>query len=837
MVELLAPAGTWQSFKAAVESGADAVYLSGKNFGARAFADNFANDDLKRAVDYAHLRNTAVHVTVNILIDNKEIQKLADYLCYLYSIGVDAIIVQDLGVAKIAQTVVPDLPMHASTQMSVNNLETVKMLEELNFRRVVLAREVTLADIQLICANTAIEIETFIHGAICVCYSGQCLMSSMIGGRSGNRGCCAQPCRLPYTLVDKDDNDLLQSAEAGQYLLSPRDMRTIDMIPDLIKAGVKSFKIEGRMKKPEYVTVVVKAYRNKIDSFYNNSISYNKEKTDRELAQIFNRDFTTAYLKNRPGKTMISDKKPNNRGMLIGRVYQYDYSSHLAQIKLSDDLSIGDKIDLWVKVGGRINQNITSMKIGKTAVDTAHKGDIVTIKLPSHVHEHDRVFKVFDMTLAEKTKPFFTSSDPVRRIPLNMKLTAHIGSPVRIDIVDTDNITASFTAEFIAEEALKRPLNYDTIHKQMSRLGNTIYFLAELSCDIDDNVMVPMSILNELRRNVINKIIEKRQQRFLRPKITAPNCKKNFFAHEQHHTGTVPQLFVSVDTIDKLSGAAAHCDGILLGGDSYTGRPLTSDDYRAASRICRDTDTALYLNLPRILRQDQMGYIDSLITHIDIENFSGIYVNTLGQLRKLRTIFAKINKFLPIWTDFSMNVFNNASIAFLKELTIQGVTLSPELNLAQIKNILSFSTLPAEIIVQGNIELMVSEYCIPGSFLGGVDSGSCTAPCKRNNFYLKDRKNEHFPVISDQFCHMHILNGRELVMLAHIPDLSHIGLSRIRIDGRYMNINKLKQTVKIYKEVLKKGKYHPIFQNNSIETIEGSNFTRGHFFRGIILND
>ena len=329
MIELLAPAGSIEALKAAVESGADAVYLSGQMFGARAYANNFDEQGLKEAIEFAHLRNVKIHVTVNTLVDNAEIPELVEYLRYLYEVGADAILVQDFGVAKIAHEIVPDLPMHASTQMTVNNLAGVLALQELGFSRVVLSREVTLKDIRHICRNCNVEIEVFAHGALCVCYSGQCLMSSMIGGRSGNRGRCAQPCRLPYSLVDKNGQNVLK--DAGQYLLSPRDMNTIEL--DLIEAGVASLKLEGRMKKPEYVAVVVNSYRQKIDAFYQKTDLV--EDVQKNLSQIFNRDFTTAYLEKKQGKFMMSDKRPNNRGRLIGRVVRYDDKLRRAIIKLS----------------------------------------------------------------------------------------------------------------------------------------------------------------------------------------------------------------------------------------------------------------------------------------------------------------------------------------------------------------------------------------------------------------------------------------------------------------------------------------------------------------------
>ncbi|MBQ1919938.1 MAG: U32 family peptidase, partial [Selenomonas sp.] len=360
MVELLAPAGSREALIAAVESGANAVYLAGSQFGARAYANNFDEDGLREAIHFAHLRDVLINVTVNTIVDDTEIPALKDYLRFLRDAGADALLVQDLGVARIAREIIPDMPLHASTQMTVHSLEGVLALQEMGFTRVVLSRELSLKEIKYICANSDVEIEVFMHGALCVCYSGQCLMSSMIGGRSGNRGRCAQPCRLPYTLVDEQGQDVLGD-KAGSYLLSPRDINTIDVIPDLIGAGVASLKIEGRMKRPEYVATVVSTYRAAIDMYLAGQ-DYRVDQSARDnLAQIFNRDFTTAYLVNRPGKNMMSDRRPNNRGLLIGRVTAYDWDKRLVTVKLSGRLALGDQVDFWVKVGGRVTATLSDM--------------------------------------------------------------------------------------------------------------------------------------------------------------------------------------------------------------------------------------------------------------------------------------------------------------------------------------------------------------------------------------------------------------------------------------------------------------------------------------------
>ena len=344
MVELLAPAGNFDALKAAVNAGADAIYLAGENFGARAYAQNFSRENLADAVKFSHLRDVKIHVTANTILSDDELENFADYIKFLKKIHVDAILVQDLGAAKIIRTVAPEIPLHASTQMTIHNLEGVKFLEKIGFSRVVLSRELSLAEIEKISKNSSIETEIFIHGAICVCYSGQCLMSSMIGGRSGNRGRCAQPCRLPYKLVDANGKNFLENS-AGEYILSPKDFNTLEILPKILQTGVNSLKIEGRMKRPEYVATVVKVYRDAIDGV----ISTDSQK---KLAQIFNRDFTTAYLEKNPGKNFISDKRPNNRGVLVGRVTKI--AENKITLKTSEKISVGDQIEIWVKVGGRV---------------------------------------------------------------------------------------------------------------------------------------------------------------------------------------------------------------------------------------------------------------------------------------------------------------------------------------------------------------------------------------------------------------------------------------------------------------------------------------------------
>lgn len=826
MIELLAPAGSMEALKAAVESGADAIYLSGKMFGARAYANNFDEQGLKEAIEFAHLRNVKIHVTVNTLVDNSEIPALADYFRFLYEIGADAVLVQDLGAARLAQLVAPDLPLHASTQMTVNNLAGVLALQELGFSRVVLSREVTLKDIIHICRNSDVEIEVFAHGALCVCYSGQCLMSSMIGGRSGNRGRCAQPCRLPYTLVDKNNNNVLK--DAGQYLLSPRDMNTLELIPEFIEAGVVSLKLEGRMKKPEYVAVVVDAYRQKIDSYYSHTEV--QEDIQKNLSQIFNRDFTTAYLEKKQGKFMMSDKRPNNRGRLVGRVIRYDDNKRQAIMKLTDDVNIGDTIDFWVKVGGRVSTNVSKIIYKNKEIISANAGMEVIIPVPNRVHPHDRIFKVFDANLMQKARSYYTSASPIRKINLNIEAIAKLNEPFMLKATDEDGYSAQITSDFIVETALKRAMDKSTVQKQMERLGNTIYQLENLSCTIDENVIVPMSVMNDTRRLLIEKLMSMRLEAYHRPQIAKIDNTiwQQDLASKSFNQTNKPQLVVAVDTIAKVQTAIDNqADIVLFGGESYNHQFITAEMYAEATRLCREANIKIAFATPRIMRDNEQTAFTNWLTKIKDIAPDMIYAHTLAQMYLIKQ-FTDIT----IWADFSFNVYNDVTLTFLNNYDIKGATVSPELNFKQIKTLNEASTLPLECIVHGNMELMVSEYCVLGSFLGNLDKGTCTKPCEKNNYWLCDRKNEKFPIVTDQYCHMHLLNAKELNMLAHVPEFTNLHIDRIRLDGRYMSKEKLAKFTKLYKEIIIEGKNHLALMPENITKYE-QNITRGHYFRGV----
>ena len=911
MIELLAPAGSREALVAAVESGADAVYLAGNMFGARAYADNFDEEGMREAIRFAHLRGVHVHVTVNTIMDSRELPELKKYLRFLYEAGADAVLVQDLGAARIVRETVPELPMHASTQMTVHNLDGVRALEALGFSRVVLSREVTLEAVRHICAQAKAEIEVFVHGALCVCYSGQCLMSSMIGGRSGNRGRCAQPCRLPYTLVDEKDNDLLGDS-AGKYLLSPRDMNTISLLPELLSAGVTSLKIEGRMKRPEYVAVAVGCYRRAVDSYLSGDFAV-PEEDSRALAQIFNRDFTTAYLEKKQGRNMMSDKRPNNRGLMLGRVQEYHpltEDSGLAVLRLSDGISAGDQVDFWVKVGGRVTATVQDMQLvtgirGKNTPKNARKniskdarkkqdrnqaknlaknvsslnmqnllpvekaaaGDVVALTVKGRVFPGDRVFKVYDGKLMESAKAMYSTGAPVRRFGVGAVVRAAAGQPLVLTLTDEDGHTAEAETEFIGQEAMKRPLTEETLMKQIGRLGTSIFTLTELKAEILGNVMVPVSELNEVRRKCVEQlenmrladfqaeaekaraeasaavraglanfysVIEKTVPENIRsPKAGEPAselCRQteNVRSRNRGETG----ITVVADDLAKLSAALeGGADRIVFGGENYRHEAVTLPMHEMAVKLAKAAGAEVVFNTPRIIRDGELPAFHKWLESIRDMGAAAISVHNIGSLYAARQLTG-----LPVEADFSLISYNSEALRHLAELGVSRAVLSPELNMAQLSELAGQSPVPVECLVEGNLELMVSEYCCTGSFLGGLDRGSCGAPCVTSgkSFFLKDRKDIKFPLVMDQYCHMHLLNSSRLSMLPHAMKFRDMGISSLRIDGRYMDEGQLRKTVRNYRRYMAYPAELTEAEKKAVQQLEGENITRGHYFRGVL---
>ena len=426
-IELLSPAGDFECLKAAIQNGANAVYLGTDSFNARMSANNFDTENLKEAVNYAHLRNVKINLTLNTLIKNEEFSDALQIAKNAAEIGVDAIIVQDLGLAKKIIELFPNIEVHASTQLTSHNLESVKKLEAIGFKRVVLSRELNIDEIRHICNNTNIEIEVFIHGALCISYSGQCLLSSMIGSRSGNRGRCAQACRLPYELLEND-----KVIDKG-YLLSPKDLCSIDYLKDLIDAGVASFKIEGRMKKPEYVAIVTSIYRKYINNILETGFSENLSNNDyNDLLQVFNRGgFSSGHISSNPNQNLVFKEKQNNMGIYLGKVYDYNKNKGYVKLQIENsNLEIGDSVSINDCV-----YHVSELLINDKNVKTSSISDKITIgrMKGNNIRKNSKIYKIESKSLNYKALQTFSNVENIKT-KLEGKIIVHKNSPITLEV-------------------------------------------------------------------------------------------------------------------------------------------------------------------------------------------------------------------------------------------------------------------------------------------------------------------------------------------------------------------------------------------------------------------
>lgn len=839
--ELLAPAGGREALVAAVQNGADAVYLGGRLFNARRGAENFDMDQLAWAVEYAHMRGVKVYVTVNILLADTELREAVRFLRDIYNAGADAAIVQDLGLIRLARLVVPELELHASTQMTAHNLPGVEFLRNAGLKRVVLAREMDLESVRRIRERAGVQLETFVHGALCVCYSGQCLMSSLIGGRSGNRGRCAQPCRLEYRLVDEKGRPVADGEQVGEYLLSPRDLNLSGHIPRLIKAGIDSFKIEGRMRRPEYVATVVRVYRALIDRALAGGEFGVTEEEAVDLAQIFNRGFSTGYFFGVPGRDLMSFKRPNNRGVLLGRVRRYNQRSGRVEIELEAPLASGDGIEVWVTRGGRVGAEVHGLWVKGKQVESAPAGAVVEIELQGHVRPGDRVFKTHDAALINRALKSYASSRELLDIPLDMRVRARVDEPMTLEADDREGVIARVQTSRVAEPAQKRPLTAEFLAGQLDRLGNTPFTLGRLECDIEGNVMMPVSEINDVRRRVVDMIARERARRRMPAPLAADEVERKLAAVLGARGGTPPRRFPQLAA--AVGGPAAvraavenGADIVYYTGEGFRGRDKpTREEISDARGLCRKAGAAFVPVTPRILHDVELErYREEIDSILDIGP-DGIMLAGYGLLPVLREMID-----LPLAADFPLNVFNRQSILFLLEQGLSRVTLSPELTGEQVRELAAGVPAETELIVHGFLPLMVSRYCAVGSLLGGkAGDAACKAPCRSGTYALLDRKGVIFPVETDSRCLMHVFNSRELCLLDTLPYLAGTGLSVLRIEARREDANYVARAVRAYRKVLdglrNTPKRLPDLEAAVCElTAGGPGYTRGHYYRGVM---
>ena len=809
IMELLAPAGTMENFMAALESGADAIYLGGKVFNARAHAANFGIDELREAVRLAHILDVSVYVTVNILIGDTELGELENYLKDLDSIGVDAIIVQDLAVAEIAKRVAPNIHLHGSTQMTAATLDAVRFYESLGFTRVVLARELSLKEIQHICKHCKAEIEVFVHGALCVCYSGQCLMSSFIGGRSGNRGACAQPCRLPYELLDSKGESVLPKHEA--YLLSPKDLNYSEHMNELVAAGVTSFKVEGRMKKVSYVRQVIGTYREILDKA---SIQENQRKA---LASGFNRGFSTAYLEDTVGRQMMTVVAPNHQGKPIGESYTKKGEVYLS---LTEPIEQGSLVKIL-----QSNGSVTYYTVDDewTCVsDTLYKGRPAEGLAVGQLYLASTPKNTKSRGLQEFTRKYDMS------VYLSVGSNGETNYTELTAILDS-GLSVTVTNEYVPAIANKVPTSLEKVTEQLGRLGNTLFRLSYV--DIPDGpYMWPASVLNALRRDAVTALetalITHHVESWQALQVTG-DVDYDFKAQHELSYDTCPMISARVDEIEGVKAAiSGGAQKIVFGGDRLSRIPYALSIYDEVARLCAQSDVICTFATPRVVKDDEVEAYKHTLEAIVQAHPDSISIHVPQALLWLR----ELGYTGAIEADTGLNIFNTPTLHFWEQLHISCVNPSQELTLKQITELAKHSHVPIETMIHGYTEMMISEYCAIASFVGTGSKVNCPMPCVKESYSLKDRKGEIFPIRTDPYCRMHIMNSHEMDMRAYVPMLLQKGICILRIDGRHMKPNYVQDIVSQYVSIANGTIDAPPKKVDS----QGESITRGHYFRGIL---
>lgn len=814
-VELLAPAGNMECLHAAVKAGADAVYLGAGHFNARRGADNFSLENLAEACDYAHLRGVKIYLTLNTVVLPSELPDALELARQAYRCGVDAFIVQDIGISIELSRIMPDVEVHVSTQMNIHDEDGLRAAAALGATRVTLARELSLAEIARLhelAEELGVELESFAHGALCICYSGQCFMSSLVGGRSANRGRCAQACRLPYELHNRALRKTLDAP--GEHLLSPKDLCTANLIPELLHAGVASLKIEGRMKSPEYVQAVVGVYRAVIDRVeaaidrdgIDSAVASDapelraSEEEMNVLSEAFSRGFTTAYLKGKRGNEIMSYGRPNNRGVFVGRVAKV--REGLVFIDPETELHVGDLIEFWTNRGHFVHT------IGEFKTDRAGR---VFFPVERAVGKGDRVFRVRNAEAA------FVDDDKLPSVAVCARAELRIGQPALLTFTVAAG-DASVTVEGPEVEAARtKAITEKEVREHIDRMGTTPFYLSSLEIDLDEGVGMGFSMLHKLRARAAEELqeailahyharkLERTPSRAFAPVVRRGWCK-----------------VAALATNPACARAAKRAGADLI----Y----VPAANYRRGEAVIAGqlSDTAEQAGYPK----QCIPVLPTVSQMFDEEKRNGfdtwkrvkadkpVMVENLGQLLHATEMGAapEVGPHIP--------VTNKLDLQAMADLGAQRVWLSPELSLVQIEELGDMAPMPLGLTIMGQTELMVTEHCLL------MSQGPCNQKCaecarRKSPHYLKDRKGYEMPVITDCTGRSHLYNAVQMDVAHLMPEIIGAGVSTVLVDTTLMNVKET--TEKVARAV----RARDIAQKDGNKVAKAEGATSGHLFRGV----
>jgi putative protease len=772
--ELLAPAGDWDCARAAVENGADSIYFGlDAGFNARARATNISLDSLDELIGFLHRRGVKGYVTLNTLIFTSELAGVEEIVRRVARAGVDAVLIQDLGLVRLVREICPDLPIHASTQMTLTSAETIAMVQRLGVERVVLARELSIDEIGEIARQTTMPLEVFVHGALCVAYSGQCMTSESLGGRSANRGQCAQACRLPYELVcDGKDVDLGDR----QYLLSPQDLAAFDLVGELIAAGVCSFKIEGRLKTPEYVANITRHYRRAIDSALEGQKAEFTARQVEEMELSFSRGFSPGWLGGCDHKMLVPAISSAKRGVPLGRVQSVRGSrvavELTASVKRGDGLVFEGNRAKNEEQGGRVFEvffegHSLTEPVAEGIVQLAFGHDALDVRL---LRPGQQVWKTDDPELTGRLRKSFTGTQPNRRTPLDVSVVAAVGQPLVISARTDAGANCRIESPEPLAEARKHPLTEEVLAEQLGRLGGTAYELRACRAEITGNPMVPLSVLGKLRHEMLRLLDEsaaRPAQRRIADCSVLPVLRASLSTTDAHDRQP-PKLHVLCRSLDQLRAALEHrADSVMVDLQDIR-------QYADAVELAHGCGAEITIATPRIQKPDEFGILRVLLRHgadaVLVRNFAGLLFYAEQGVKTI--------------ADFSLNATNELTVDMLRRAGAARVTAAYDMNREQLLELVA-ATPPEwlEVVVHQHMPMFHMEHCVFCAVLSpGTNKHNCGRPCDTHQVRLRDRLGMEHTLSADVGCRNTLFNAVPQSAAEAVPQLLEHGVRHFRVE-------------------------------------------------------
>lgn len=801
-IELLAPAGDWDCMRAAVANGADAVYFGVEKFNARARANNFTTDELPDIMAFLHMYGVKGFLTFNILVFENELEEARLLMEACIRAGVDAVIVQDLGLVRMIRDISPDFPIHGSTQMTITSAEGVEFIRPYGLSRVVLGRENNLKQIRAIGEAAAMPLEIFVHGAICVSYSGQCLTSEMWGGRSANRGECAQACRLPYDLAV--DGDVKPMGDVA-YLLSPKDLAALDLVPELIEGGVSSFKIEGRMKSPEYVANVTSKYRAAIDRYFEGKSVAPGVEEIRELEQSFSRGFTHGFLKGTNHRQLLDGTYPKSRGVFLGRVKEVLKDAVLcdlvAPLKRGDGIVFdagdpskeeegGRVYDLWCgeeKVEGEFPEGTVRVIMGRNDVDVAK------------IRPGNRIWKTSDLKLDKRLRQTFETEKPYRVFPLAVRVSGSLGEPLRSWWTDLETGNSVYKeSELLLEHALKRPMDQAFLEEQLGRTGGTLFQLDKLETHLKGDLILPMRELNRLRREAVEELEDERRRP---PSYTMRQIQAYEDAWRREpeaRPAAEPELTVLCRSMEQVRAAVDAGIGMIYADFEFIKQfPEAMETVRSAGGGVR-----IGLAAPRIHMPGEGGYFRNILK---LEPDAVLVRNTGALHAFLKNRQEYPHEHAPeLVGDYSLNIANHKAAALFMEAGCSWIVPSYDLNIQQMTDLLERAdTSRMEVVIQQHMPMFHTEHCVYCTFLSdGTDYTNCGRPCETHRVSLKDRVGFSHPVRVDEGCRNTVYNAIEQSGAEYLQHFINLGVPKFRVEFLEESADKVREVIRLYRQAM-----------------------------------